>query len=47
MFEGVDYTTSVVAGPVTRINWSAGDFGLGGPNEIVEGDVLYVEYIQA
>lgn len=47
MFEGIDYTTSVVSGPVTEIDWSGGDFAVGGPNEIVEGDVLYVEYIQA
>jgi hypothetical protein len=47
MFEGIDYTTSVVAGPVTKIDWSGGDFAVGGPNELVEGDKLYVECIQA
>lgn len=45
MFEGVDYTLSVVS-LVTRITFT-GSFQSGGDNELVEGDILYAEYIQA
>lgn len=46
MFEGIDYSTSVVAGPLTRITF-LGDFSSSGSSAIVEGDTLYVEYIEA
>lgn len=44
---GIDFTTSVVAGPVTRVNWSAGEYGLGGMSELQENDLLFIEYVRA
>lgn len=46
MFETTDYTTSVVAGPKTRITF-VNTFTTTGENALVAGDVLYVEYLQA
>lgn len=46
LHESEDFTTSVVS-LKTRINWSAGSFGSGGENELVEGDKIYVYYIEA
>ena len=45
MFETRDYTLSIVS-LVTRITW-VNDFASGGSNELVEGDILYAEFIQA
>lgn len=41
-----DFTTSVVAGPVTRITF-AGDFATGGSNELQENDILKIDYVRA
>lgn len=43
---GVDFTTSIVS-LVTRVNWSAGDFGLNGVAELQENDVLKIQYVRA
>lgn len=45
MFQTRDYTLSIVS-LVTRITW-VNDFASGGSNELVEGDILYAEFIQA
>ena len=45
MFETRDYTLSIVS-LVTRITF-VNSFAAGGDNELQEGDVLYVEFIQA
>lgn len=44
---GIDFTTSVVAGPVTRVDWSIGEYGLNGTAELQENDLLFIEYVRA
>lgn len=43
---GVDFTTSIVS-LVTRVDWSAGDFGLNGVAEFQENDVVKIQYVRA
>jgi hypothetical protein len=43
MQEGVDYNSSVVAGPVTRITFD-GDLATGGGFELIDGSIIYLQY---
>lgn len=42
----IDFTTSIVS-LVTRVDWSAGDFGIGGNAEFQEGDIIHIQYARA
>lgn len=42
---GVDYTTSVVAGPVTRITFET-NLATGGASALIAGDLLNIQYLR-